>query len=307
MPSRNEQNEQLQYLADLLQGIKHLCDELRQLRFVPWPVDKEWQAAHKAIERAQGHNVASRKAIDACFEMLDHAKYLLPASWLMTDEGEPKLVQLRNGLRTMREYLKRHDAGARGYQMPMPDRHGSGPDAAPARDVKRWDESERIVRELGDELDDFLYAASASSAQEGDEEAGEGLAMPPAEQEAVPQRKGATPTTGAGGMTWEKARDRAEKHVNAHNGVFSNVKRIAEAVGCSRPTLEKAIKKSSYLKARQAEAKAKRSSRTVPLSDGAIDDESERRHNELNSLVAEQQKDKRREEQQAKNAKKRQS
>jgi len=51
-----------------------------------------------------------------------------------------------------------------------------------------------------------------------------------------------------GSMRWQEAQIQAEKHVRAHEGAFPSVKRLAEIVGCSRPTMDKAIKAGSIPK-----------------------------------------------------------
>jgi hypothetical protein len=109
------------------------------------------------------------------------------------------------------------------------------------------------------------------------------------------------------GMKWQVAMKRVEEHVRAHDGVFPSVKRLAEIVGCDRRTIDKAVEKSPYLKARQAESRAKRSVRTVPLSDCAVDEVSQGRDAELARLAAEQKEELEREERQAMAAKKRRS
>lgn len=119
------------------------------------------------------------------------------------------------------------------------------------------------------------------------------------------------PTTtggiGKGSMTWQEAKKRAEYHVRAHDGMFPSVNTLANIVGCSRPTIDKAIEKSTYLKARRAESKARRQGRTVPLTDSAIDEASlnNSEQAELESLIAEQRADMQRDERQAKAARRR--
>ncbi len=58
------------------------------------------------------------------------------------------------------------------------------------------------------------------------------------------------------GMTVDEAMRNAEEHVKAHKGVFPGRNKLAEIIGCSRGTLNKAIANSIYLKARQAEHEA---------------------------------------------------
>ena len=43
------------------------------------------------------------------------------------------------------------------------------------------------------------------------------------------------------GMSWQRAKEKAEEHIRAHQGAFPSVKRLAESVGCSRATIEKAV------------------------------------------------------------------
>lgn len=57
------------------------------------------------------------------------------------------------------------------------------------------------------------------------------------------------------GMGWERAQRKAEAIVRKAGGAMPSVAGLATAIGCSRATLRKAIERSSYLKARHAEAK----------------------------------------------------
>jgi hypothetical protein len=54
------------------------------------------------------------------------------------------------------------------------------------------------------------------------------------------------------GMTWQLARKKAEYYVKRHGWPGRNV--LAQHLGCSTPTLDKAVRNSPFLKARQAEA-----------------------------------------------------
>jgi hypothetical protein len=103
------------------------------------------------------------------------------------------------------------------------------------------------------------------------------------------------------GMLWKQAQAKAEGHVKAHNGAFPSVKRIAEAVGCSRPTMDKAIANSSYLKARKAEAEAARTPRReVSMPDAMADATAQQREREpLDELIDQQASDMARDERQA--------
>jgi len=107
------------------------------------------------------------------------------------------------------------------------------------------------------------------------------------------------------GMSWQDALKRAEEHVKAHDGALPSVKRLAEIVGCSRPTMDKAISNSTYLKARKAEKS--QPARTQPLNDISIEQASEQawRDAELAKLVEEQKADQARDDRQEKAAKKR--
>lgn len=128
----------------------------------------------------------------------------------------------------------------------------------------------------------------------------------------VPSKPDA-PQIAQGGMAWQDAMKRAEKHVKAHDGAFPSVKRLAEIVGCSRPTMRKAINNSTYLSAREAEKS--QSARSEPLTDIAIEQGSEQawredaperedQDAELDELIAQQKADQARNDRQEKAAKK---
>jgi len=112
------------------------------------------------------------------------------------------------------------------------------------------------------------------------------------------------PTT-MDGMTWQEAKAKAELHVKRNGDVFPGRNTLAELIGCAKATMTKAIRNSSYLRARQAEREQGAKAREVPwsvaiaesLSDEAHDDQ-----NELQRLIAEQQAETRRDERQSKAA-----
>lgn len=111
----------------------------------------------------------------------------------------------------------------------------------------------------------------------------------------------ATPV--AAGVKWKDAMESAERHVKRNNGVFPGRNTLAhDIVGCARSTMTKAIRRSPYLKARQAEAKAQRSTRAKTLSKTALESvpAPERDDDELARLVAEQKADDARDHRQAK-------
>ena len=134
--------------------------------------------------------------------------------------------------------------------------------------------------------------------------------------ESTGLERGATETgdavpIGNAGMAWQDAMKRAEEHVRAHDGAFPSVKRLAEIVGCSRPTMGKAIEGSRYLKARKAEKV--QSPRMQRLDDRAVEqtgtaqyEQSKREEHadwhkeDLDRLIAEQAADLARDERQAK-------
>jgi len=112
------------------------------------------------------------------------------------------------------------------------------------------------------------------------------------------------------GITWQEAQQAAESHVKAHGGAFPSIKRLAEIVRCSRPTMDKAVKASKYLKARRAESQAAKAGRAEPLTDAAIDQteqQTEAQPDELAELIDEQRADERQEERQGQAAKRRQT
>jgi hypothetical protein len=144
-------------------------------------------------------------------------------------------------------------------------------DSAPLKVVKEWNGHWHTVRHTAKSMKHWA----------------EGMADHDS-SEVKPQHADQAAAIGADGMRWQDARKLAEDHVRAHGGVFPSVKLLAEIVGCSRRTIDKAILKSSYLKARKAEAQSKHSGRTVALTDSAIEEVSERQNNQLEALTAEQ-------------------
>lgn len=134
----------------------------------------------------------------------------------------------------------------------------------------------------------------------------ETVSSPPNSKELVhfrgwPEPKGGGKTAaGHGPMTWQEAGAKAEQHIKRNGGVFPGRNTLADyIVHCARSTMTKAINKSAYLKARQAEAKsnAKGVVKTTSLSAippdeiaGPAQDQAE-----LARLVAEQDADRDRE------------
>ncbi len=109
-----------------------------------------------------------------------------------------------------------------------------------------------------------------------------------------------------GGMSWGEAQEKAESHVRAHDGVVPSVQRLATIVGCSRPTIDKAIERSAYLKARKAERGGPAKPREVPLSDDHIKETPQQTesNDQLAGLIKEQNAEAAREERQQRVAKK---
>ncbi len=73
------------------------------------------------------------------------------------------------------------------------------------------------------------------------------------------------------GMSWQKAKDEAEKHMKRNNNVFPGVNALTRIIQCSPSTMLKAIKKSEYLLARKAEHESgEKKLKKVSLSDFAL-------------------------------------
>lgn len=131
--------------------------------------------------------------------------------------------------------------------------------------------------------------------------------QPPATPTDCPERRQGKPGI-ISGMKWQDARAKAEAHVREHDGVMPSKKRLAKIVGCSRPTIDKVIRESSYLKARYAESRCRSSIREVSLSNSMIGGEglqqsTEPQPDELPRLIAEQEADERRDRRRGKAAK----
>jgi hypothetical protein len=103
------------------------------------------------------------------------------------------------------------------------------------------------------------------------------------------------------GMKVEDAIPLLEAHVKAHGGAYPSYSKLAEIIGCSRSTVRKATAKSSYLKARKAEAAAPRIKIPREVQLGISLDEIEPAYSgeaELELLISEQATDRNREERQ---------
>ena len=86
--------------------------------------------------------------------------------------------------------------------------------------------------------------------------------------------------------------------------------RLSKIISCSRPTIEKAIKRSSYLKARKAEGDRRGAVREVPLTNAVLEQTPQQTEvgDQLGDLIKEQEADDVRDERQhlaAKRARKR--
>lgn len=91
-------------------------------------------------------------------------------------------------------------------------------------------------------------------------------------------------------------KQRAEEWVKAHGGFFGGLTRLAEDLNCAKSSLSKAIKMSTYLKAREAEHKERRKvGRTQSLDDVTLDNKPQEREENpqsvLNDLIEEQRAD----------------
>jgi len=95
---------------------------------------------------------------------------------------------------------------------------------------------------------------------------------------------------------WKNIRDRCEKHVRKHG--WPGINALARQMQCSPSTVRKAVQKSTYLAAREAEARATaggRAAREVPVTDAVADSAKQTREQDpLEQLIAEQQADERR-------------
>lgn len=132
----------------------------------------------------------------------------------------------------------------------------AGFDASPIRRV--YDSLLASGREVdGKKLSADLEEACRSLATIRDEIVGSAR---PADPKDAPEK----------GMGWKEARIKAEALVKKQGGAWSSVARLAGAVGCSRPTVDKVIRNSAYLKARIAESgkRCREISMTVALMDG---------------------------------------
>jgi len=106
-------------------------------------------------------------------------------------------------------------------------------------------------------------------------------------------------------MPYKNAIKLIEEHVKKHNGEIPNTRTLSKIIGCSRPTVDKAISNSLYLTARKAESRHK-GHKTVSLTDNVTGKNSDTQdsdaqldasifeENEVSKLIAEQKADERR-------------
>ena len=177
--------------------------------------------------------------------------------------------------------------------------HEVDDDAKPTPSPVSLANPEELAAAFRDALIPGLVEALKGNAAEG-----EASSSPPAE-----------PGRSKSGMPIEKVIEKAEAHVKAHRGAFPGRNKLAKIVGCSSASITKAVQRSVYLKARQAEcdaakrgASSERQS-SQPLEELAYDRDWKAaeadRDATLDKLIAEQKAEQRREEAQRKRAQRR--
>ncbi len=152
-------------LSDLDNVLKGLWDELYMLRTAPRPVDRDWREDANLVKEARQQNRACVQAADACLRVLDETKGLVPETWLGSDPAESRFIRLHKALETARSMLPTFSA-AYGYKMPLADPLGPGQVAGTPEDVARWAAVEGTIRELRDELADYVRLSSARETRE---------------------------------------------------------------------------------------------------------------------------------------------
>ncbi len=178
---------------------------------------------------------------------------------------------------------------------------------------KRCEDSSTVLGILADTLDErrsytsvppttaFLDEAGATGGPLDERQAG-GKSETPGEQLqiGVPKAEAViTPKRPTAGMPRHKLVKKAEQWVKKHNGKFPGVNSLAKILDAAQSSLSKAIKDSSYLKARKAEHEAERKGKpretqmTDMVLDGSVQATERDPQNQaaLNELVAEQQMD----------------
>lgn len=99
-------------------------------------------------------------------------------------------------------------------------------------------------------------------------------------------------------LNGDELRKLAERYVKTHGGVFPGVRPLARILGCPASSLSNAVKASTYLQARKAEAnRDKKKARIGPLSRIDLDHHKQEREpdpdSRLEDLIAEQEADQR--------------
>ena len=156
-------------LADFYASLKTLCDELYMLRLSPRPANADWRDHRPSLDAARAQRTACQRAADACLAALDTVAGDFPDSWRGDDPKQSKYIRLRKSLGTVRDWLYESWQPFRGFKMPMDcDAQDQHDDPA---DVKCWNDAEKEIRGLGDELKDYidLHAANVARASRRDE------------------------------------------------------------------------------------------------------------------------------------------
>lgn len=219
---------------------------------------------------------------------------------ILTAERKDSVINLSQSLDFIAHILKASLANDWGYRVTE--------EAAPPEVVQEWNGHWHTIRHTAINMKHWAEGMVDGT------EASLGAYVENEPQESDETSPIVATKVGNAGMSWQDAKKAAEEHVKAHDGAFPSVMRLAEIVGCSRPTIDKAISRSTYLKARKAEkSKPVRNERMTDISLEQAsqqvwrEDKSEqaRRDDELERLIAEQEADQALDDRQEKAAKKR--
>ncbi|MCE9589089.1 MAG: hypothetical protein K8S99_01030 [Planctomycetes bacterium] len=149
-------------LAEFYNSLKTLCYELNLLRQSPRPRDADWRHHGPSLDEAREHRMKCRGAADVCLAALDAAMGQFPDSWLGDDPQSSKYIRLKYALGTVISWLYECQLPYRGFKMPM-DCDGQDQHDAPEA-VKSWNDAEREIRVLGDELKALIDLHDAKTA-----------------------------------------------------------------------------------------------------------------------------------------------
>lgn len=150
-------------LHDLCVQLKILCDELHALRYWPRPPNTDWRHHTLTLEGAMEQRAKCRTTAACCLKLVEALAGQFPDAWIGNEPDQSKYLKLKRSLATIQYWLHDFQRPFRGFKMPMDsDAQDQHDDAA---DVADWEDAERAMRQLADELRNHVDLEVARTVQ----------------------------------------------------------------------------------------------------------------------------------------------